>query len=75
MNTQYHAMLITEENLHKALDLLGQDEFPQRWIERPNYLLWVYGHSTTAWVLPHAVFYDRYTVVDQRDENYIVERL
>jgi hypothetical protein len=69
------AMVISSDNLEECKKLLNVDRLGSGCLDRLTWLVWSSGEGarTIAWMLPHTVFRDKYTVIEHTQHYVIVE--
>ena len=78
MKTQYKAVIVDEESKNLCSQILGIDaaRFPTLVLDKPHWLVYDSLFSTGyAALLPHAVYKERFTSVENRGDYHIVERI
>lgn len=74
--TTYKAIIPDPSNRKECAELLGVDDMPDLVCDEWYWL--VYDSSVSngyKTLLPHAVFRDRFTVIEHRGDYYLVERI
>lgn len=69
------AIVVDPENLYRCRELLNVHNIPQRAIEEPTWIVWGNEEWPEVRLLPHAIFRDRYTVVNHQDDYMVVEKI
>ena len=71
----YYAIVVDEGNRDKCKEILDvPGPIPQRCIEEQTWCVWD-PNGTYRGLLPHVVFFDRFTVVETREDHRVVERI
>ena len=69
------AIVVDPENIERCRELLNVYHIPQRAIEEPTWLVWGSEDWPEVRLLPHAIFRDRYVILDHREDYMLVEKL
>lgn len=72
------AMIISEDNLDECRRIMNIDQIPTHFVERQTWLIYrtnINGEVCTGWTVPHAIFRNRYNVIETRSTCFVVERI